>query len=136
MTTLNRFSLSLLSILFLAVGVMGCSGANQSGGSTESMNVNETMDRIRKVGLQVTPIRSISPNFAQDGMLADTEYGDRIRIIEFQNTSNASMEVSRKSSSAGSSPYYYQKGNIMVVHLGNDSRVASALEEVFGPKKR
>ena len=100
------------------------------------MNVNETMDRIRKVGLQVTPIRSISPNFARDGMLADTEYGDRIRIIEFQNTSNASMEVSRKSSSAGSSPYYYQKGNIMVVHLGNDSRVASALEEVFGPKKR
>lgn len=136
MTVLNRFSLSLLSILLLAVGVIGCSGANQSGGETERVNVNETMNRIRQAGLQVTPIRSISPNFAQDGMLADTEYGDRIRIIEFQNTSNASMEVSRKSSSAGSSPYYYQKGNIMVVHLGNDSRVASVLEEVFGPKKR
>jgi hypothetical protein len=62
--------------------------------------------------------------------------GDRIRIVEFQNTSSASMQVSRKSSSAGSSPFFYQKGNIMVVHLGNDSRVEDALEAVLGPKEQ
>ena len=136
MIGLNRFTLSLLSVLVFAVGVVGCSGASQSGGDAETMNVNEAMERMRQEGLELTPIRALSPNFAQDGMLADTGYGDRIRILEFQNISNASMEVSRKSSSAGSSPYFYQKGNVMVVHLGNNSQVENALEAAFGSKER
>jgi hypothetical protein len=136
MTVLNRFTPAFFLLAVFAVGTIGCSGASRSEGDAEIMNVNEAMNRIQKQGLRVSPLQTLSPNFAQDGLLAETEYGDQIRIVEFQNTSSASMEVSRKGSSAGSSPFYYQKGNIMIVHLGNDSRVASALEAVFGPKKR
>jgi hypothetical protein len=125
-----------LLLLILAVGVFGCSGASRSGGATKTLTVNEALTRIQGQGLSVSPLRSLSPGFAQDGLLADTEYGDQIRIIEFQNAASASMQVSRKGSSAGSSPFFYQKGNIMVVHLGNDSRVADALKAVLGPKER
>lgn len=136
MYLVNRFTSVFLFLTVFSFGLAGCSGASQSQGDTEILSVNQAMNRLKKEGLNVSPVRSLSPGFAQDGILAETGYGDRIRIIEFQNTSNASMEVSRKSSSAGSSPYYYQKGNIMVVHLGNNSEVVSALEAVFGAKKR
>lgn len=123
-------------MLFASAGALtGCSGAQQ-GQSGSTMTVNEVLQKIRDQGMVVSPVRSASGGFAQDGMIAETEYGDRIRIFEFQNTASASMEVSRRSSSAGSAPYFYQKGNIMVVHRGNDDRVAKVLEAVFGPKKR
>jgi hypothetical protein len=136
MIVLNRLTPAIFLLAVFAIGTFGCSGASRSEGNVERMNVNEAMNRIQKQGVRMSPLRSLSPNVAQDGLLAETEYGDQIRIIEFQNASSASMQVSRKSSSAGSSPFFYQKGNIMVVHLGNDSRVANALETVFGPKKR
>jgi hypothetical protein len=44
------------------------------------------------------------------------------------------MEVSRKSSN-GSAPFFYRSGNIMVVHLDNDGRVAEALEAAFGERE-
>jgi hypothetical protein len=131
----RRVTSVLLLLSVLSFGVIGCSGASRSGGG-ETLTVNEALTQIQGQGLSVSPLRSLSPGFAQDGLLAETEYGDRIRIVEFQNTSSASMQVSRKSSSAGSSPFFYQKGNIMVVHLGNDSRVEDALEAVLGPKEQ
>lgn len=123
-------------LLAIGIGLVGCSGASQSQEDAPNLTVNEMTNRLEQQGLRLSPIRSLSPGFAQDGLLVSTDRGDRIRIFEFQNAASASMEVSRKSSSAGSAPYYYQNGNIMAVHLGNDPEVGDALEAVLGSKRR
>lgn len=121
---------SLATIIAVSV-LVGCSGARQ-GQAGSAMTVNQALQEIRNEGMRVSPIRSISPGAARDGVFAETEYGDNIRILEFPNASSASMEISRKSSSAGSAPFFYRSGNIMVVHLDNDNRVGRALEAAFG----
>ena len=126
----------IIALLVTGIGLSGCAGAGQSQSSDLNLTVNEMMTRLRQEGMNVSPVRNLSPNFAQDGILVDTEYGDRVRIFEFQNSASAAMTVSRKSSSAGSAPFYYQSGNIMAVHLGSDSRVSKVLESILGSKKR
>ena len=125
-----------VALLVAAVGLGGCAGSGQSQGSGLNLTVNEMMSRLRQEGMNVSPVRNLSPNFAQDGILIDTEYGDQVRIFEFQNSASAAMTVSRKSSSAGSAPFYYQSGNIMAVHLGSDDRVSKVLSSILGSKKR
>lgn len=125
-----------IALLAATVGLSGCAGSGQSQSSDLSLTVNEMMSRLRQEGMNVSPVRNLSPNFAQDGILVETEYGDRVRIFEFPNSASASMTVSRKSSSAGSAPFYYQKGNIMAVHLGSDARVSKALSAILGSQKR
>jgi len=99
------------------------------------MTVDQALQKIHDEGVSVSPVRNISPGAAQDGMVVQTEYGDGIRILEFQNPASASMEVSRKSSN-GSAPFFYRSGNIMAaVHLDNDSRVAEALGAAFGERE-
>jgi hypothetical protein len=117
----------------LALG--GCAGSGQSQ-SAETMTINNVIQQLRQQGLRVSPGEQLSnTGFANDALRLNTERGDRIVVYEFQNSSSASMEVSRKPSSAGSPPFYYQKANIMAEHRGTDPKVASALEAVLGPKQ-
>jgi hypothetical protein len=138
MLTFSRSASATLVGALLAVILVlsGCAGAGQSQRSDLNLTVNEMMSRLRQEGMNVSPVRNLSPNFAQDGLLVDTEYGDRMRIFEFQNSASAAMTVSRKGSSAGSAPFYYQKGNVMAVHLGTDARVSEVLSSILGSKKR
>lgn len=124
-----------LSILVVGL-VVGCSGANQSGNSSEMMEVNEVIEMLRAEGLSVTPGRSLSTEFGRDGLSLKTDKGETLRVYEFQSSGAASMELSRKNPSAGSAPFYYQKGNIVVEHAGNDSETERVLRSVFEPKRR
>lgn len=132
---LRRLALA-ATLPLLVFGFVACAGSGQSGDSSETMTINEVIELLRKEGLTVTPGRQLSPNFAQEGLVLNTGVGDNIRVLEFSNSNSAAMTISRKSPSAGSAPFFYQRGNIMLVHTGNNSKVQQALESQFTPKRR
>ncbi|MFB6231346.1 MAG: hypothetical protein ABEL04_09330 [Salinibacter sp.] len=100
------------------------------------MDINEVIKLLRKEGLTVTPGRQLSPRYAREGLVLSTGVGDNIRVLEFASSNSAAMTISRKSPSAGSPPFYYQRGNIMLVHTGNSSKVERVLKSQFTPKRR
>ncbi|MFB6229698.1 MAG: hypothetical protein ABEL04_00960 [Salinibacter sp.] len=133
--TLRR--LASAAMLFLLVsGLSGCAGAGQSGGSSQTLTINQVIKLLRDHGLSVTPGRRLPVNYARDALVLNTSVGDNLRVYEFPSSIYAAMTISRKSPSAGSPPFYYQKGNIMLTHAGNSTKVERVLKSRFTPKRR
>lgn len=129
--------LALATVLpLLAFGLMGCAGSGGSGSSSEMMTVNDVIESLRQEGLNVSPGRQLSSDFARDGIVLNAGVGDNIRVYEFTSSNAVAMELSRKSPSAGSPPFYYKKGNIMLVHAGNSPEVEKTLRSLYSPERR
>jgi len=129
--------LAFAAMLFLLMfGLLGCAGTEQSERSSQTLAINQVIKLLRDYGLTVTPGGQLPVNYARDALVLNTGVGDNLRVYEFPSPIYATMTISRKSPSAGSLPFYYQKGNIMLTHAGNSTKVERVLKSKFTPKRR
>lgn len=135
---LRQLSVAVLPSL-VGFGLPGCAGSGQSGSSSQTVttiDVNQVIKLLRDQGLVVTPGRPLPTNFARDALVINTSVGDNLFVYEFPSSIYAAITISRKSPSAGSPPFYYQKGNIMLTHAGTTPKVERVLKSQFTPKRR
>ena len=129
-----RYSAMAISLLGM-VSLVGCAASGQV--SAENMTVDQFMQRLESQGLSVSSAGRVSRGgFAREGLRLRTGRGDNVLVFDYQNATSASMQINQTSSSSGTPPFFYQKGNIVAVHQGTDAQVEAALEAVLGPKKR
>jgi hypothetical protein len=132
------FSTAFLILVVMAFGGCASSGQSSDGGNDEgpTLTIEQVENRLQQQGLGTTSGGYLDdPGFARQALRLRTDRGDDIVVYEYGSSSAAEMELTRKSPSAGTPPFYYQQGNILAIQYGTNGQVRSALEAVLGPRE-
>ncbi len=85
----------------------------------------------------------VQPFFVVEGMILDVD-GEGIQVFEYPNVAAAEAQarlVSADGTQVGKSkprwvgtPHFFQKGRLLVVYLGDNTRTMELLKTVLGPQ--
>jgi hypothetical protein len=131
LVTLTLFGLA----LFWGVGCARTSTASPT-------DYASLVDALREQGVTVESAGTVSqPFFTVEGQ-AITFNGEQVQVFVFADTAAASAaaaQVSDDGSSVGTNmitwiaaPHFYQAGRLIVLYIGDQAAVQSALESVLG----
>ncbi len=131
LVTLTLFGLA----LFWGVGCARTSTASPT-------DYASLVDALREQGVTVESAGTVSqPFFTVEGQ-AITVNGEQVQVFVFADTAAASAaaaQVSDDGSSVGTNmitwiaaPHFYQAGRLIVLYIGDQAAVQSALESVLG----
>lgn len=110
--------------------------------AASSTDYADLVDALREQGVTVESAGTVSqPFFSVEGQ-AITVNGEQVQVFEFAGTAAASAaaaQVSEDGSSVGTNmitwigaPHFHQTGRMIVLYVGNQAAVLSALEAVLG----
>ncbi len=144
--------LIILLVLMVAITTLvGCAGqqppappppvVSHGGPVTDYVSL---IDNLRAAGATVEPAGEISqPFFSVRGRVITVNGGD-VQVFEYADAATADAEaalVSPDGSSVGTSmvswvapPHFYKEGKLIVLYVGDDTAVVSALEAVLSPQ--
>ena len=99
---------------------------------------------MRAAGLRAAPGENVEqPFFSVQGRMI-TIGGEDVQVFSYPDTASAEAEagrVSRDGTSVGNTtlhwigaPHFYKKGELVVLYLGDEKQVLSALDRVLGPQ--
>jgi len=130
-----------LAVAMLAAACAGIDGgeerlADLAGSYDQLVNAMEMKDLDVEQGGSV-----VQPFFEPEGQVLVVE-GQDVQVFEFSaetEAASAAGSISPDGSSIGTSmvnwvadPHFYHSGRLVVIYLGSDGRVLSALEDVVG----
>ncbi len=134
---------SILVILGVLL-VVGCAGqqtpvASQGGPVTDYVSL---IDNVRAGGATVEPSGDVSqPFFSLDGQLISVDGAD-VQVFEYADEAAAladAEQISPDGTSVGTTmitwvgpPHFFKKARLIVLYVGDDAGVISALEEALG----
>ncbi len=135
------------AVFLLATSVMvGCSGgpSGPSDGSDDGVvsDYASLVNALRAAGAAVNPAGAVlQPFFAPQGQVLSVG-GEDVQVFEFASAEEAdtvTQSISADGSSIGTSivewiapPHFYKAGKLIVIYVGSDSGVISALQEAMG----
>ncbi len=128
-----------------AISITGSGGpSGPSDGSDDGVvsDYASLVNALRAAGAAVSPAGVVSqPFFAPQGQLLSVD-GEDVQVFEFASAEEAdtvSQSISADGSSIGTSmvgwvapPHFYKAGKLIVIYVGSDSGVISALQEAMG----
>ncbi len=132
--------------LFATSVIVGCSGGPTapSEGSEEGVvsNYASLVDALRASGAEVNPAGVVSqPFFTVQGQVLSVD-GEDVQVFEFASAEEAdtvTQRISADGSSIGTSmvgwvapPHFYKAGQLIVIYVGSDDGVISALQKGMG----
>ena len=142
------FPISFLSLV--AVCTPACNGKpslpsepQQGASSVEPvMDYNRLIDSLRIAGLSVSPAEDVNqPFFSVPGRIIKVS-GEDVQVFQYAHAGAAAEQaalVSADGNAVGTNmlrwagaPHFFKKGSLLVLYVGNDEKVISALAVVLG----
>ena len=136
-----------VAVFLLATNIMaGCSRgpSGPSDGSDDGVVTDyaSLVSALRAAGATVNPAGVVSqPFFAPQGQVLSVN-GEDVQVFEFGSTEEAdtvTQGISADGSSVGTSmvgwvapPHFYRAGQLIVIYVGSNDGVISALQEAMG----
>ena len=137
----GKIGLVFASLAVLAV-VLGCSRQPPASPKGLAENESSLIEKLRGQGLRVVREGSIKQVFFDPtGRIVSIE-GSEVQVFEFKDEKaarQAAAGVSPDGTSVGpnmitwvSTPHFYQKGKLIVIHVGKDLEILRSLQGILG----
>lgn len=140
--------IGVLLLFVLVLGIVTACGRGTAASPDAVSHGNEVtdyvslVDALRAEGATVEPAGSVSqPFFSVEGQ-AVTVNGEQVQVFEFADAATvdaAAEDISPDGSSVGTSmmtwvapPHFYKAGKLIVLYVGENEAVLTALESVLG----
>ena len=131
-------ALALLPLLF------GACASNPAGGDTASLDYDGLASALRAKGAQVETGGAITqPFFSVPGRFLGVN-GEDVQVFVYADESAAVTDAARVSSDGGSvgtvslswvaPPHFHRRDRVIVLYVGENATVRSALDSVLGPQ--
>lgn len=133
--------------LFILVGIMAlilsaCGGAESAGGALQS--AEDLAAGLQDQGLDASVAEQLETDLFSVPAVIVNAGGESIQVYQYANEAAAQADaalVDASGSSIGGSqpfwvdvPHFFRSGNLIVLYVGSDGGVLSALEALLGPQ--
>jgi hypothetical protein len=146
-----RLFLLSIGLLFVVAAESACGGEKLTGPDQAQQKQSNSgpvtdypslIDKLRAAGVSVDPAGEVEQPFLSVTGKMIKLYGEDVQV--FQYSSAAQMEaqaalISRDGTGVGTrkihwigSPHFYKQGRVLVLYVGQDTKVEKALEAVLG----
>lgn len=126
--------------------ITGCSGAkNRTERQHSGNDVKLVEGELRKRGLTILRVETVDqPFFTPQGKAVIVDHEQMIQVFEFTNVEEAEnvrstispdgMTIATSKPFWAEPPHFFHRERLLVLYVGQDNTILSALEAVFGPQ--